>query len=243
MRQAHRSVRHTDGIRLRPAWVVGGLVAAALLFGGIATGSTGGAITAIRSSGAPQSQVLGAVSSLAVAPIDTADQASVDTSRGGPQAASHGGGRMVATTAMHNATAPAIVAAVSRASATPHPPAPAHANSAARQTVPHVKKAAARASAAPRPRPVRTQKPAIHVYRDTERGLATWGHFGGTVITRLPPGTHIRVCSTLGCWEGVSAGYGPAPGGGHLVDLDAAVFRLVCGPLAIGVGPIVLRWR
>ncbi len=63
------------------------------------------------------------------------------------------------------------------------------------------------------------------------------------MITRLPPGTRIRVCGSLGCWEGVSAGYGPSASGGHLVDLDAAVFRRICGPLGVGVGAIVLSWR
>ena len=63
------------------------------------------------------------------------------------------------------------------------------------------------------------------------------------MITRLPPGTRIRVCGSLGCWEGVSSGNGPSAGGGNLVDLDAGVFQSVCGPLGAGVGSIVLSWR
>jgi hypothetical protein len=107
-----------------------------------------------------------------------------------------------------------------------------------------VKKSTARATvtSTPRPAPTPKPKPAI-VYHNRASGQATWGNFGGAVITRLLPGTRIRVCGRLGCWEGVSAGYGPSPDGGHLVDLDAAVFRRVCGPLAGGVGLVVLSWR
>jgi hypothetical protein len=32
-------------------------------------------------------------------------------------------------------------------------------------------------------------------------------------------------------------------GGGHLVDLDASIFRRLCGPLETGVASIVLSWR
>lgn len=81
------------------------------------------------------------------------------------------------------------------------------------------------------------------MYQYQATGLATWGDFGGAVITRLPPGTPIRICGSLGCWEGVSSGNGPSAGGGNLVDLDAAVFQRVCGPLRTGVGSIVLSWR
>jgi hypothetical protein len=107
-----------------------------------------------------------------------------------------------------------------------------------------VKKPAAQATAAPTPRPAPTPKPTpaiVYQYRAT--GLATWGDFGGAVITRLPPGTRIRVCGSLGCWEGVSSGNGPSAGGGNLVDLAAGVFQSVCGPLGTGVGSIVLSWR
>jgi len=90
--------------------------------------------------------------------------------------------------------------------------------------------------------PVRPPTPAI-VYRYRSSGRATWGPFGGAVITRLPPGTQIRVCGRLGCWQGVSSGHGPSADGGNLVDLSSEVFRRVCGPLGVGVGSIVLSWR
>ena len=90
--------------------------------------------------------------------------------------------------------------------------------------------------------PVRPPTPAI-VYRYRASGRATWGPFGGAVITRLPPGTQIRVCGRLGCWQGVSSGHGPSADGGNLVDLSSEVFRRVCGPLGVGVGSIVLSWR
>jgi hypothetical protein len=98
---------------------------------------------------------------------------------------------------------------------------------------------------APAPKPKATAPkpaPAI-VYPHRAAGRATWGEFGGAVVTRLPQGTRIRVCGRLGCWEGVSTGYGPTASGGNLVDLDAAVFRGICGPLGVGVGAVVLSWR
>lgn len=113
-----------------------------------------------------------------------------------------------------------------------------------------VKKPIAPATAAPKPKaPAPKPKatapkpaPAI-VYPHRAAGRATWGEFGGAVVTRLPQGTRIRVCGRLGCWAGVSTGYGPTASGGNLVDLDAAVFRRICGPLGVGVGAVVLSWR
>jgi hypothetical protein len=97
---------------------------------------------------------------------------------------------------------------------------------------------------APKPTPKPTPKPApAIVYLHKAAGRATWGEFGGAVITRLPPGTQIRVCGRLGCWAGVSSGFGPSPAGGNLVDLDATIFQRISGPLATGVGSIVLSWR
>jgi hypothetical protein len=124
-------------------------------------------------------------------------------------------------------------------SATPRPRAATPASTTTRATKPVVTAPAA----TPRPAPKRQASPPAIVYQHRAAGTATWGHFGGAVITRLAPGTHIRVCGRIGCWEGVSTGYGPSRDGGNLVDLDAAVFRRICGPLGVGVGSIVLSWR
>jgi hypothetical protein len=84
--------------------------------------------------------------------------------------------------------------------------------------------------------------PAI-AYTSKEAGRAAWGYLDGRVITRLPIGTRIKVCGDRGCWEGRSSGYGPRESTGYLVDLDASIFRRICGPLAQGVADIVLHWR
>jgi hypothetical protein len=113
-------------------------------------------------------------------------------------------------------------------------------------SAPATKPKATQAAAAPAPRPKATPRPKTApaiTYDHRAAGQATWGPFGGAVITRLPRGTQIRVCGRLGCWEGVSSGYGPMADGGHLVDLDAAIFRRLCGPLGTGVASIVLSWR
>jgi hypothetical protein len=83
------------------------------------------------------------------------------------------------------------------------------------------------AAVAPSPRPATAPR--------VVRGIASWGRFGGHVVTRLPRGTRIRVCGAIGCWSGRSWGYGPARWTGRLVDLDAAVFRAICGPLSAGL--------
>jgi hypothetical protein len=80
------------------------------------------------------------------------------------------------------------------------------------------------------------------VYANEEAGRAAWGYLDGRVITRLPAGTPIKACGSLGCWKGVSSGYGPKASTGYLVDLDAAIFERICGPLSQGVGDIVLSW-
>jgi hypothetical protein len=130
--------------------------------------------------------------------------------------------------------------------------APSRAAAPARPAVVKPKAASKPAShaapkAAPKPAPKAAPKPAPRpkpiVYPSSATGRATWGHFGGRVITRLPKGTQIRVCGPHGCWTGVSSGYGPAPADGGLVDLDAAIFERICGPLRTGVATIVLSWR
>ena len=126
-------------------------------------------------------------------------------------------------------------------SATPRPKATPRATP--RATPAPVPKSSASTAATPKPRPSPTPKPApAIVYLHHVSGRATWGDFGGAVITRLLPGTRIKVCGRLGCWEGVSTGYGPSPDGGNLVDLDAAIFRRINGPLSTGVGDVVLSW-
>jgi hypothetical protein len=149
--------------------------------------------------------------------------------------------------------------ATSRPSATPRPAATPHATATShpatssatprpkatpRATTARVTKSSASAEATPKPRPSPTPKPAPAIaYLHHVSGRATWGSFGGAVITRLLPGTRIKVCGRLGCWQGVSSGYGPSPDGGNLVDLDAAIFRRINGPLSTGVGDVVLSWR
>ena len=66
-------------------------------------------------------------------------------------------------------------------------------------------------------------------------GTASWGWFGGHVVTRLPHGTSIRVCGALGCWSGRSWGYGPAAWTHRIVDLDRSVFAAICGPPSRGL--------
>jgi hypothetical protein len=140
----------------------------------------------------------------------------------GPAASPH------ATATSHPATS----------SATPRPKATPRATPAT------VTESSASTAATPKPRPSPTPKPVpAIVYLHHVSGRATWGDFGGAVITRLLPGTRIKVCGRLGCWEGVSTGYGPSPDGGNLVDLDAAIFRRINGPLSTGVGDVVLSWR
>ena len=127
------------------------------------------------------------------------------------------------------AARPAATAAptAARAKAVPAPSPKATRNPAT--TSPTVAKATPAKAAPAKVTPVRTPPPAI-VYRYRAAGRATWGPFGGAVITRLPPGTQIRVCGRLGCWEGVSSGHGPTADGGNLVDLSSEVFRRILRP-------------
>lgn len=228
MRQAHRVALHAGGIRVEPGWVVGVLLAVALLSTRMAAGSTSDtAAPTVPSIEARLARISAAVSSLPIVSADPAGESSGDASGGVPHSAS-----------------PDVASATPRPKATPRPTATPRPKATPRPTAAPVKKPAAQATAAPTPRPAPTPKPTpaiVYQYRAT--GLATWGDFGGAVITRLPPGTRIRICGSLGCWEGVSSGNGPSAGGGHLVDLDADVFQRVCGPLGTGVGSIVLSWR
>jgi hypothetical protein len=135
---------------------------------------------------------------------------------------------------------PATSSATPRPKATPRAtPAPVTKSSVSTAATPKPRPSP---TSTPRPSPTPKPAPAI-VYLRHASGRATWGHFGGAVITRLPPGTRIKVCGRLGCWEGASSGYGPSQNGGNLVDLDAAIFRRINGQLSTGVGEVVLSWR
>lgn len=73
-------------------------------------------------------------------------------------------------------------------------------------------------------------------------GVASWGYFDGHVVTRLPRGTTILVTGPLGSWAGKSWGYGPAKWTRRVVDLDASVFRAICGSLSRGLCHVKLEW-
>ena len=212
------------------------------------------------------------VSAALIGSVSPAGVASVDRSGGVRRAASPARERVAVMAATDAAAVPTAMSVPAVASATPHPKTTPHAATAAspttarpvatagptvvshpkvvsrptaapRPTAVPVRKPAAPATAAPKPKAAAPKPAPAIVYPHRAAGKATWGEFGGAVITRLPPGTRIRVCGSFGCWEGVSAGYGPSANGGHLVDLDAAVFRRICGPLGVGLGAIVLSWR
>lgn len=238
VRQAHRVALSAGGFYVEPRLVVAGLLAAALLSTRVAVGSPGAvAAPTAGSNEATVARFSAAVSSLSFAVADHVMDASIDHSGGELNSASLVLGPMVAPSGIAAVSSPTVALATRRPKATPRPTA------TLRPTAVTVKPAA-HATAAPTPRPTPAPKPTpaiVYQYRAT--GNATWGDFGGAVITRLPPGTHIRVCGSLGCWEGVSSGYGPSADGGNLVDLDAAVFQRVCGPLGAGVRSIVLSWR
>lgn len=74
------------------------------------------------------------------------------------------------------------------------------------------------------------------------KGIASWGPFHGHVVTRLPRGTSILVTGPLGAWTGSSWGYGPAKWTNRIVDLDASVFKMICGPLSRGLCNVTLAW-
>jgi len=248
VRQAHRVAVRAGGIRVEPGWVVGVLLGAALLSTRMVPGSTSGnSAPTVPSVEANLAQFYAAVSSLPIVSADPARESSGDDSGGVLHSASPAAAPATPSpkaTATPPPKATPRPTATPRPKATPRPTATPRPKATPRPTAAPVKKPAAQATAAPTPRPAPTPKPTpaiVYQYRAT--GLATWGDFGGAVITRLPPGTRIRVCGSLGCWEGVSSGNGPSAGGGNLVDLDAGVFQGVCGPLGTGVGSIVLSWR
>ena len=271
VRQAHRAVVSGVGFHVRPGWVAGGLLVGALLSTGMVAGSTGttapasavparavlAARAAVPSLGAPGpggAQLSFAVAALPSATPAPTGSALLDRSAAAPETEAPVRRPMLASVetgpsatprpaATPHATATSHPAA---SSATPRPKATPRATPApvAKATPSTAAKSKPRPSPTPKPRPSPTPKPApAIVYLHHVSGRATWGHFGGAVITRLLPGTRIKVCGRLGCWEGVSSGYGPSPDGGNLVDLDAAIFRRINGPLSTGVGEVVLSWR
>jgi hypothetical protein len=252
VRQAHRAVLG-GGLRVGPGWVVGGLLAFTFLSTGMAAGSTpAGAVAGARSSGPAVARLSLSVAGdpaagKPVAVPDPAGAASSDISRAGSISDVRVAGPVLALLETDEAgLAPDFPAP--HAAATPRAAATVVAKERPkpRPTSTPVKKSTAQATTAksPKPTPKPTPKPApAIVYRHKAVGRATWGEFGGAVITRLSPGTRIRVCGRLGCWAGVSSGFGPSPDGGNLVDLDASIFRRIYGPLGTGVGSIVLSWR
>ena len=252
VRQARCVALHAAGIRVEPGWVVGVLLAVALLSTRIVAGSTSGSAAPTAASiEANLARFYAAASSVPIASADPVGESLGDVSGG----VTHSASPAVASATPRPKATPRPTAtprpkatprptAAPRPKATPRPTPTPRPKATPRPTAAPVKKPAAQATAAPTPRPAPTPKPTpAIVYQYQATGLATWGDFGGAVITRLPPGTPIRICGSLGCWEGVSSGNGPSAGGGNLVDLDAAVFQRVCGPLGTGVGSIVLSWR
>ena len=245
MRQAHRAALG-GGLRVGPGWVVGGLLAFTFLSTGMAAGSTPtGAVAGARSS-RPEAALL----SLAVAGEPVAGALIAGQAAGEPAAtpdpvgAASVGASGAGVTFGVRIRGPVLAAletdpaALTRERATPHPTSAPVKKSTAVAPTSKMPKPTPKATPTPTPKPT----PAI-VYLHKAAGRATWGDFGGAVITRLPPGTRIRVCGRLGCWAGVSSGFGPSPDGGNLVDLDASIFQRICGPLGTGVGSVMVSWR
>ena len=253
--QAHRLAVPAAGRHVAPGWVAGGLLVAASLSTVTVAGSAAGGAAApgravesaaVRSpAGAPPMRTASAGSSSAVL-VEMPDgvvRSTAPVRR--PTVMTLAAGRVVSVAidlpARYEPSSTPRPVATPRPAATAAPKAahvtaaPPPSPKASRQPAP-AHRAAAKAT------PARAPTPAI-AYRNRLSGRATWGPFGGAVITRLPPGTLIRVCGRLGCWEGVSSGHGPSADGGNLVDLSPEVFRRVCGPLGVGVGSIVLSWR
>ena len=63
------------------------------------------------------------------------------------------------------------------------------------------------------------------------------------LAARLPKGTRLRVCGPVGCITGVVNDYGPSKRihPERIVDLSAADFTRVCGPLSVGVCVVTVR--
>jgi hypothetical protein len=270
VRQAHRVGARAAGHHVAPGLVAGGLLVAAFLSTAMVAGSTaGGPATRGHSVESTIGRSAAAALPMKIASAGFEEQASIEMSGDvlrstaparRPTVLTLAAGRVapvpVGLPAEYNpspsprptATArPAATATptAARAKAVP-PPSPKATQKPATKSrtvskVTPVKATPVKATPV-KATPVRPPTPAI-VYRYRASGRATWGPFGGAVITRLPPGTQIRVCGRLGCWQGVSSGHGPSADGGNLVDLSSEVFRRVCGPLGVGVGSIVLSWR
>ena len=259
VRQAHRVVVHAAGRHVAPGLVAGGLLVAAFLSTAMVAGSTVGS-PAVRDSAVESA--LGR-SAAAAAPMQIASagflgESSIWMSSRDVVRSTAPARRPTVLTQAGGRVAAAAVSLPARhdPSPTPRPAATPRPIATAVPTAAHAKAVTPSPKATPKPavtsRSVAKATPAkatpVHttpaiVYRYRASGRATWGPFGGAVITRLPPGTQIRVCGRLGCWQGVSSGHGPSAGGGNLVDLSEEVFRRICGPLGIGVGSIVLSWR
>jgi hypothetical protein len=263
--QAHRVGARAAGRHVAPGLVAGGLLVAAFLSTTMVAGSTAGGPAA---HGHSVESMIGR-SAAAAPPMQIAStgfqgEASIEMS-GDVVRSTAPVRRPTVLTLAAGRVAPVAVGLPAEYNPSPTPRPTATARPAATATP-----TAARAKAVPPPSPKATQKPATKsrtvskatpvkatpvkatpvrpptpaiVYRYRASGRATWGPFGGAVITRLPPGTQIRVCGRLGCWQGVSSGHGPSADGGNLVDLSSEVFQRVCGPLGVGVGSIVLSWR
>ena len=258
MRQAHRVGAGAAGRHVAPGVVAGGLLVVAFLSTAMVAGSTaGGPATRGHSVESTIGRSAAAALPMKIASAGVEEQASIEMS-GDVLPSTAPARRPTVLTLAAGRVAPVPVGLPAEYNPSPSPRPTATARPAATPT-------AAPAKAVPPPSPKATQKPATKsrtvskatpvkatpirpptpaiVYRYRASGRATWGPFDGAVITRLPPGTQIRVCGRLGCWQGVSSGHGPSADGGNLVDLSSEVFRRVCGPLGVGVGSIVLSWR
>ena len=81
-----------------------------------------------------------------------------------------------------------------------------------------------------------TAKPSVR----TTHGIASYvrASLGPRYLaSRLPKGTHLRVCGPVGCISGHVTDYGPSKRihSDRIVDLSASWFQVVCGPLWSGV--------
>ena len=153
VRQAHRVALHAGGIRVEPGWVVGVLLAAALLSTRIVAGSTSGSAAPTAASiEANLARFYAAASSLPIASADPVGESSGDVSGGVPHSASPA----VASATPRPKATPRPTAAP-RPKATPRPTAALRPKATPRPTAAPVKKPAAQATAAPTPRPAPTR--------------------------------------------------------------------------------------
>ncbi len=80
--------------------------------------------------------------------------------------------------------------------------------------------------------------------RKVIRGTASWGDFGGHVVTLKPVGTRIKVVGPNGVWRGRSWGNGPRVWTGRIVDLDVHVFEDICYPRSVGLCKVkLIFWK